>query len=89
LHQVQRINNGSRIRAVIGGLHLQNAGGRRLERTVSALREFAPDSLIPCHCTGEEAMTAFQSALGKNRCRPGAAGMRCTFAHYSPHIEYG
>lgn len=89
LNQVQRLNKGIRIRAVIGGFHLQNAGGRRLERTVSALRQFAPDCLIPCHCTGEEAMTAFQNALGKNRCRPGAAGMRCTFAHSSPHIEYG
>jgi 7,8-dihydropterin-6-yl-methyl-4-(beta-D-ribofuranosyl)aminobenzene 5'-phosphate synthase len=89
LHQIQRLNNGIRIRAVIGGLHRLNAGGRRLDRTLSALRQFAPDCLIPCHCTGEEAVAAFQNALGTNQCRPGVAGLSCTFAHSSPHVEYG
>lgn len=89
LHHIQRLNGGIRIRAVIGGFHLLNAGRHRLDRTVSTLRQFAPDSLIPCHCTGKEAANAFQNALGTNRCRPGAAGMSCSFAHSSPHIEYG
>lgn len=89
LAQIQRLNNGMRIRAVIGGLHLQNASPRRLEQTLVVLARFAPDCLIPCHCTGEAAMTALVRSLGSNRCRPGAAGMRYTFSPTSASIEYG
>lgn len=65
LHAVQRAAGTSRIRAVIGGFHLLHAGAERLERTLDALRSLAPDVLIPCHCTGKEAVQCLQDAFGE------------------------
>ena len=84
LRQVQRQNNGMRIRAVIGGFHLQGASPQRLEQTMEALRLFAPDRIVPCHCTGEEAVNALCRAFGKG-CSPGFAGMTCLFEHTDRH----
>ncbi len=83
LEQAQRQNEGMPIRAVIGGFHLQNADHRRLEQTIEALRRIAPELIIPCHCTGEDAVFALRAAFGK-RCRPGAAGMTCVFDQPGP-----
>ena len=78
LQQVLRQNPGQRIRAVIGGFHLLNANRRRIELTIQALQRMAPDQIIPCHCTGEEAITQLRQALGRP-CRPGMAGMKLSF----------
>ncbi|MDR2549525.1 MAG: MBL fold metallo-hydrolase [Desulfobulbus sp.] len=78
LRQVQRLNGGMRIQAVIGGFHLLNANVERLEQTIDALHRLAPDLIVPCHCTGEAAVEALRRAFGK-RCRPGMAGMICRF----------
>ncbi len=45
-----------KIRAVIGGFHLVNAGPERMEKTRAALRKINPGILAPCHCTGDVAM---------------------------------
>lgn len=74
LNHVQRLSNGQRIRAVIGGFHLLNASRERLEQTVAALRLFEPDIVVPCHCTGELATDMLRNVLGE-RVLPGAAGM--------------
>ncbi|MGV8079274.1 MAG: MBL fold metallo-hydrolase [Syntrophales bacterium] len=78
LQHVQRLNGGMRIRAVIGGFHLLNAGRERLERTVTELLSLDPDQVIPCHCTGEHAAAFLLDALG-SKGMPGAAGLRCRF----------
>ena len=78
LQQVQRLNDFMRIRAVIGGFHLLNADRRRLELTILALRQLSPEMIIPCHCTGEDAVSTLREAFG-NRCRLGMAGMSCLF----------
>lgn len=78
LNHVRRLNNGLRIRAVIGGFHLVNADRRRLSHTIAALRLMEPDMVIPCHCTGEIAVALIREALGK-RVSPGKAGMVCQF----------
>lgn len=78
LQHVQRLNGGMRIRAVIGGFHLLNAGRERLERTVTELLSLDPDQVIPCHCTGEHAAACLLDALG-SKGMPGAAGLRCRF----------
>ena len=78
LVQVQRLNGGRRVRAVIGGFHLLSADERRIKATIDALQALAFDEIVPCHCTGEAATRALVAAFGE-RCRPGAAGMRCTY----------
>jgi 7,8-dihydropterin-6-yl-methyl-4-(beta-D-ribofuranosyl)aminobenzene 5'-phosphate synthase len=78
LHHVQRLNQGMRIRAVIGGFHLLNAGQQRLARTIDALRLLAPDQVIPCHCTGERAMVELSKAFVETCC-PAVTGTTCIF----------
>jgi 7,8-dihydropterin-6-yl-methyl-4-(beta-D-ribofuranosyl)aminobenzene 5'-phosphate synthase len=78
LHHVGRLSRGLRIRAVIGGFHLLEAGRTRLERTIAALGRLAPERVVPCHCTGALAMVMLRKALG-DRVTPGAAGMTFAF----------
>ncbi len=78
LHHIRGLNPGLRLRAVIGGFHLVNAGRERLEQTVAALRSFALDSVVPCHCTGQPAVALLRDGLGE-RVMPGAAGMTYQF----------
>ena len=78
LLHVQRLNGGRRARAVIGGFHLLSADEQRIKATIDALQALAFDEIVPCHCTGEAAVKALAAAFGE-RCRPGAAGMRCTY----------
>lgn len=75
LSYVGELSGGRSILAVVGGLHLGAAGPDRLERTVSLLRDFNPEMLLACHCTGEEAVSRLRSGLD---CQvlTGYAGMR-------------
>ena len=78
LHHVRTISGTDRIRAIIGGLHLLNADDRRIEQTVDALRSFSPRAIIPCHCTGDNALALLLNALGE-RVVPGSAGANYQF----------
>jgi 7,8-dihydropterin-6-yl-methyl-4-(beta-D-ribofuranosyl)aminobenzene 5'-phosphate synthase len=73
LNYVRRLEKGAAIRAVIGGFHLHSADNRRLELTLAAVKALKPERVIPCHCTGEAAVSTLKNALGE--CvTPGAAG---------------
>jgi 7,8-dihydropterin-6-yl-methyl-4-(beta-D-ribofuranosyl)aminobenzene 5'-phosphate synthase len=74
LNYIRDLNHGQRIRTVIGGFHLLDAGSERLERTISALTELEPETVIPCHCTGDNAVAMLRQTFGK-AVLPGAAGM--------------
>ena len=78
LDYVQRLNQGLKISAVIGGFHLVNASRERLERTAAALQGLELELAVPCHCTGEHAVSSLRDALG-GRVTPGAAGMTFYF----------
>ncbi len=79
LNHVQRLNGGMRIRAVIGGFHLLNAGEQRLTKTLAALQALAFDQIIPCHCTGEGAVVELGKVYAE-ACCPGKAGMTYVFS---------
>ena len=55
---------GSRIFAVVGGLHLFRASAERIKATTENLRDFGVEMIAPCHCTGFEAPAALQHAFG-------------------------
>ena len=78
VNHIQSLSDESNIRAIIGGFHLLNASSQRLDQTITALRSLELDMVIPCHCTGEHAVVALQSALGE-LVSPGAAGRICQF----------
>ncbi len=64
LDHIQQTNPGERIHGVIGGFHLNAASDERMERTVSALKRYAPAFVAPCHCTGEHATEYLRRYLG-------------------------
>ena len=64
LDYIVRITGETRIRAIIGGMHLVAANERRLTATVAALRFLSPDLILPCHCTGKHAVQSLKIALG-------------------------
>jgi 7,8-dihydropterin-6-yl-methyl-4-(beta-D-ribofuranosyl)aminobenzene 5'-phosphate synthase len=78
LNHVRRLTNGSRIRAIIGGFHLLNASDQRLEQTMRELQFFSPDTVVPCHCTGERALEDLREVLG-SRLLSGNSGMTVQF----------
>ncbi|MGC9158151.1 MAG: MBL fold metallo-hydrolase [Terracidiphilus sp.] len=75
LHHARKLTAGGRVFAVLGGFHLFEASGARLEATLACLRNFGVELIAPCHCTGFEAIAFFRKELGA-AVRPFPAGMR-------------
>lgn len=73
LRYIMKITRETRIRAVIGGMHLVNANKHRIEQTINELKVMKPEQIIPCHCTGAPAFKAICDAFG-DRARVGEAG---------------
>ena len=73
LLHVLRVSGATRLRAVVGGFHLVNADADRLNRTAAALKSLAPDTVVPCHCTGDHAVALLGRTL-KSSPHPGATG---------------
>lgn len=65
LNYVMQLSGDTRIRAVIGGFHLNNANQQRLTETTFALKKISPDMVIPCHCTGDTAVETLRCTLGE------------------------
>jgi 7,8-dihydropterin-6-yl-methyl-4-(beta-D-ribofuranosyl)aminobenzene 5'-phosphate synthase len=78
LNHVRRLSGGADIHAVVGGFHLKGARPERIRRTVSQLKVLKPATMVACHCTGENAITALERAYG-SRISRGYAGMRLHF----------
>jgi 7,8-dihydropterin-6-yl-methyl-4-(beta-D-ribofuranosyl)aminobenzene 5'-phosphate synthase len=47
------------IYAIIGGFHLADASGKRIEATLDHFLRVQPKRLHPCHCTGSRAINRF------------------------------
>jgi len=74
LQYIQNLNNGMRIRAVVGGFHLLYADASRIEKTMTALQSLVLDCIVPCHCTGDHTVKTLNQEFG-SICSPGFAGM--------------
>lgn len=74
IDHVRQVSGRSRIHGIIGGLHLMNASAQRLDQTCRSLADCAPDFVVPCHCTGEQAAQRLMQELGEQMVRPGRAG---------------
>lgn len=75
LRQTQVINRETRIRAIIGGLHLLNASEEQLQQTMAELHIIKPDLIVPCHCTGEYAIQELKGIFSA-RVLEGSSGMQ-------------
>jgi 7,8-dihydropterin-6-yl-methyl-4-(beta-D-ribofuranosyl)aminobenzene 5'-phosphate synthase len=76
---IRSVSGVERVFGIIGGLHLVNASKDRLMATCSALRNWTPEFIIPCHCTGAEA-TAFLCEQLSSTVIPGYAGFKLPLA---------
>ncbi len=52
-----------RVHAVLGGFHLSGAGEGLIDPTVAAIKEMAPQFVVPMHCTGWNATVRFAEQL--------------------------
>jgi 7,8-dihydropterin-6-yl-methyl-4-(beta-D-ribofuranosyl)aminobenzene 5'-phosphate synthase len=71
---IRRATGVDRVRGIVGGLHLVNASGDRIARTLDALRTWAPEFVVLCHCTGDRAGQALRDGLGADVVSFGEAG---------------
>jgi len=58
IRYAQKVCNESRVRDVIGGLHLKEADREALGATLACLNSVSPVALHPCHCTSLAAKIA-------------------------------
>lgn len=72
------LTGGTRIHAIIGGMHLLHASPERLHKTFRAFQRWNPDLVAPCHCTGLKAVASFHHQFPKTS-REAAAGRSFSF----------
>jgi 7,8-dihydropterin-6-yl-methyl-4-(beta-D-ribofuranosyl)aminobenzene 5'-phosphate synthase len=78
LGYIARLTGDAPVRALFGGLHLENASLRRMEETVRALRACQPHQIGCCHCTGLAAIRRLWNAF-PDACLQLHAGRRLEF----------
>jgi 7,8-dihydropterin-6-yl-methyl-4-(beta-D-ribofuranosyl)aminobenzene 5'-phosphate synthase len=62
----KQITGIDKIHAVMGGFHLSGpVMAPVVEPTINAIKEADPDYVIPTHCTGRNAVAAFEKAFGE------------------------
>lgn len=55
----QKMTGVDKVHAVMGGFHLIGAKPEVIQQTVADMKAIAPEYIVPTHCTGFEAITAF------------------------------
>lgn len=68
VRQAQKMTGSSGVHAVIGGFHLASASVERVKATIDELRKTGIKFIMPCHCTGEAAITKFFEVFS-SKCR--------------------
>ncbi|HSR12385.1 MAG TPA: twin-arginine translocation signal domain-containing protein [Thermodesulfobacteriota bacterium] len=61
--QAQRMTGIEKVHAIIGGFHLTGAKSELVEKTIADIKAIGPDYIVPTHCTGFAAITAFAKAM--------------------------
>jgi 7,8-dihydropterin-6-yl-methyl-4-(beta-D-ribofuranosyl)aminobenzene 5'-phosphate synthase len=59
IRHAQKITGVEHVLAVLGGFHLTGAEPALIEQTLAEMKRIDPDYIVPMHCTGFEAITAF------------------------------
>jgi 7,8-dihydropterin-6-yl-methyl-4-(beta-D-ribofuranosyl)aminobenzene 5'-phosphate synthase len=55
----QKMTGIEKVHAVMGGFHLTNAKSELIQKTVADIKAMNPEYIVPTHCTGFEAISAF------------------------------
>ena len=59
VRQAQKMTGIEKVHAVIGGCHLSGAKPELIQKTIADIKAIRPDYIVPTHCTGFEAISAF------------------------------
>ena len=80
VNYARQVTGLDRVHAVMGGFHLTGKHFEPvIEPTVQALKELAPDHVIPAHCTGRNAVNCIEREM-PGKFRLNMAGTKITFA---------
>ena len=63
VRHAQKMSGINKVHAVIGGFHLVGAPVPKIEKTIADIKAINPDYIVPMHCTGWEAITAFEREM--------------------------
>jgi len=74
----QKISGIDRVFAIIGGFHLARSTEDEIQVTIDAIKALKPKILVPCHCTGFQAMCMFAQQI-PNAFLPGVVGATYLF----------
>jgi len=55
----QKITGIEKVYAIVGGFHLTGAKPEVIQKTIADIKTIRPDYIVPTHCTGFEAISAF------------------------------
>jgi len=62
LTYIMKLADKIQMHSVLGGFHLLNASQDRLDKTRSFLSEIRMNNIMPCHCSGQKAISAIWSS---------------------------
>ncbi len=79
LNYIAELTQQKKIFAVMGGMHLSRASGKRLEATAETLARYDVRMIAPCHCTGIKAILYLRSQF-PDQCVECMTGSRFAFA---------
>lgn len=71
---IKSISGINKIYGIIGGMHLVNADEKRLAYTFDHMKQWKPEVLIPCHCTGAIPAEKMIASLGEAIVKRGSSG---------------
>jgi 7,8-dihydropterin-6-yl-methyl-4-(beta-D-ribofuranosyl)aminobenzene 5'-phosphate synthase len=63
VRQARKASGTERLLAVMGGFHLSGARPETIEQTVADIKAMDPEYVVPMHCTGFEATSAFAAEM--------------------------
>jgi 7,8-dihydropterin-6-yl-methyl-4-(beta-D-ribofuranosyl)aminobenzene 5'-phosphate synthase len=59
VRHAQKMTGIEKVHAVIGGFHLTGARPEVIQKTIADIKAIRPEYIVPTHCTGFEAISAF------------------------------
>jgi len=60
-----RLTENTKLKGIIGGLHLMGTSDERLSRTVDYLKGLTPEIVVPLHCSGQKESCLLRQDLGE------------------------
>ncbi len=65
VNYIRKVSGIEKVSGIVGGMHLIRASRERMDKTLEAMKSWNMDFLIPCHCTGDNAMQQMKDYLGE------------------------